>query len=469
MLCSFHARKIQAGGHGVIQKIPHQLLHDKRVREQAVIGLIRAWHGRCLCTVLPGCATHAIVFLAGRRQPHPSACGFGTRWRLQKGAFVTDPARAIYADIPTFTDFRSVVDPAVYRPLPDDWQVGLTDVVGSTRAIAEGRYKAVNMAGAAAITAVSNALGHRDFPFVFGGDGAALVVPPDFRAEAAEALARTARWVEEDLGLVLRAAMIPVAAIRAVGRDIRVARFAVSEGVSYAMVSGGGLSWAEAEMKAGRFALAPAPAEARPDLSGLSCRWVPIESRKGAIVSLILEPAEGAEEAAIADLVRRLLATLEAQERHGHPVPESGPTATWPPAGMDLEARVPQGPDRRPRSRLALRLETFLAWGLFRTGLVLGRFDPGRYRSEVALNSDFRKFDDALRLTIDCDEAVIARITAILERARGDRLVRYGLHRQKAALMTCFVPSVASNDHMHFLDGADGGYARAAAALKAQG
>ena len=41
------------------------------------------------------------------------------------------------------------------------------------------------------------------------------------------------------------------------------------------------------------------------------------------------------------------------------------------------------------------------------------------------------------------------------------------LHRQDAALMTCFTPSVMRSDHVHFIDGARGGYATAATALKA--
>ena len=45
--------------------------------------------------------------------------------------------------------------------------------------------------------------------------------------------------------------------------------------------------------------------------------------------------------------------------------------------------------------------------------------------------------------------------------------VRFGLHRQDAALMTCFVPSYSASDHVHFVDGARGGYASAAAAIKA--
>jgi len=45
--------------------------------------------------------------------------------------------------------------------------------------------------------------------------------------------------------------------------------------------------------------------------------------------------------------------------------------------------------------------------------------------------------------------------------------VRYGLHSQDAAMMTCFAPSVMRSDHVHFIDGARGGYASAATALKA--
>ncbi len=72
------------------------------------------------------------------------------------------------------------------------------DVVQSTKAIAENRYKAVNMAGAAVIVAVTNALDDRDFPFVFGGDGASFAVPAEAAAPARQALAETAAWVKED-------------------------------------------------------------------------------------------------------------------------------------------------------------------------------------------------------------------------------------------------------------------------------
>jgi hypothetical protein len=53
-----------------------------------------------------------------------------------------------------------------------------------------------------------------------------------------------------------------------------------------------------------------------------------------------------------------------------------------------------------------------------------------------------------------------------LAAAAAEGVVVYGLHRQRAALMTCLTPSVYRSDHIHFLDGAAGGYSAAATAMK---
>src|SRR5260370_24766310 len=146
-----------------------------------------------------------------------------------------------YGIIPVFRGFGKLMDPALYSPLPDDWTIGVADIVESTRAIAQARYKAVNLAGAAVIAAVTNALEGREFPFVFGGDGASFAVSPDDLGRARDALAATATWVKDDLNLVMRVALVPLAAVRARGLDVRVARFRPWPHLSYALLSGGGV------------------------------------------------------------------------------------------------------------------------------------------------------------------------------------------------------------------------------------
>jgi hypothetical protein len=380
-----------------------------------------------------------------------------------------DATARFYGTIAPFDDFSKITDPDVYRPLPDDWWIGLTDVTGSTEAIAGGRYKQVNMAGAAAISAMMNALQSREFPFVFGGDGTSFAVAPEQKAAAADALARTATWVGNELDLDLRVAMVPVSAARAAGHDVRVGRFASSEHVSYAMFSGHGLEWAEAAMKAGEHALAPAPPEDRPDLTGLSCRWQPMPAQRGIILSLLVAPGEAVDEAAYAAIVGEILAMTGEGGRGGNPLPPEGPRFRWPPAGVGTEARAVARGGSSLGPRLRIWLESVLAIVLDKTGRSLGGFDPAAYRAELTVNTDFRKFDDALRMTVDCEPALAERIEARLAEAAAAGLVRYGLHRQAEALMTCIVPSAVTHDHMHFLDGAGGGYARAAEAMKAMG
>jgi hypothetical protein len=368
-----------------------------------------------------------------------------------------------YARLPIFDGFASVMDPARYQPLPDDWVLGLTDVVSSTKAIEEGRYKAVNTAGASVIAAVSNALGGRKFPFVFGGDGASFAVSDEDRAVA---LAATAAWTRDDLQLELRVALVPVSAVREQGLNVSVARFAPSKNVSYAMFSGGGLAWADRAMKQGRFAVSPAAPGTRPDLSGLSCRWNDIPASHGLILSLVLAPVTNGDPA-FRKLVEELLAELESSTEVARPVPENAPGVGWPPPGLDLEARASRkSGERLFMRRLRVSAGTLLAFVIMRFDIRVGGFDPTVYRRDVVDNSDFRKYDDNLRMTLDCTPALADSIERRLAEAEVDKIARFGLHRQPSAIMTCIVPSISESTHVHFVDGAAGGYALAARRLK---
>ncbi len=371
-----------------------------------------------------------------------------------------------YSSIPVFRGFSRLMEPSLYRPLPEDWTVGVADIVESTRAIAAKRYKAVNMAGAAVIASVTNALEGREFPFVFGGDGASFAVAPEDLTRAREALAATASWVKEDLDLVMRVALVPVSAIRAQGADVRVARFGPSANLSYAMFSGGGLGWAEAAMKRGEFAVAAAPPGTQPDLTGLSCRFEEIPSARGLIVSVLVVPARGADPPVFRSVIEDIITLVERSPEQGRPVPAQGPPLRWPPQGIDYEARAARG-GSLTRRRAYVFAHTLFAYLIMRFGIKVGGFVPQTYIRQLVENSDFRKYDDGLRMILDCTPELEAELSRRLAAAAAVGTIRYGLHQQDAAMMTCFTPSAMRADHVHFIDGARGGYASAATALKA--
>jgi Protein of unknown function (DUF3095) len=371
-----------------------------------------------------------------------------------------------YGGIPVFRGFTRLMEPQLYSPLPGEWTVGVADIVESTKAIAARRYKAVNMAGAAVIAAVTNALGGREFPFVFGGDGASFAVAPADLSLAREALAATASWVKDDLDLSMRVALVPMSAIRANGADVKVARFGPSANLSYAMFSGGGLGWAEAAMKRGEFAVEAAASGTQPDLSGLSCRFEEIPTARGLILSVLVVPAQGADPGSFRRVIEEIIALIEQSPDAGRPVPSGGPPLRWPPQGVDYEARASRG-GSLARRRVYVLGRTLFAYVVMRFGIKVGGFVPARYTRQVVENSDFRKYDDGLRMILDCTEELAHDLTARLEAAAAKGIVRFGLHRQDAAMMTCFTPSAMRSDHVHFIDGARGGYASAATALKA--
>jgi len=372
-----------------------------------------------------------------------------------------------YKRLPVFRDFTQVADPACFQPLPDDWMVGVADVQQSTKAIRENRYKAVNMAGAAVIASVANALKGRDFPFVFGGDGASFAVPATDAALARQALAETATWVKEDLDLSLRIGMISVADIRTQGRDVRVARYMPSANVSIAMFSGGGITWADAAMKRGEIAVPLAAPGAHPDLSGLSCRYELIPSQRGQVLSLVVMPGARANPNDFRAVVETITQIVEKTPDASRPLPGQGLRLKWPPQGSDLEARASRRAGESIRTRKAKVLAlTLLYFIIMWSGLRIGRFIPAKYTQELIENSDFRKFDDSLRMVLDCTPELAAEIETYLKTEATKGVVRYGVHRQGAAMMTCFTPSPVNPNHVHFIDGAQGGYALAATALK---
>ena len=373
-----------------------------------------------------------------------------------------------YPGVPVFRSFANVADQECYLPLPGDWLIGIADVVDSTKAVQAKRYKAVNMAGAAVIVAITNALEHREFPFVFGGDGASFAVPPSAAWIAREALAATATWVKEELNLTLRTGLVRVATARQQGADVRVARFAASDNIALAMFSGGGLAWADAAIKQGRVHRTAAPPGTRPDLSGLSCRFEEIPAVRGLILSLLVMPAVGATSADVRQVFEAVIRFTERNPDASGPVPNRNCRAAMAAAGARPRSRAQRrageslpgarpscwcGPSSVPDHALQHQGRPLLAEKI-RQGA--GReFRLPQVRRHAAHGDRLHARRSPTRSN-DFSKAAAAAGT-----------VRFGLHRQDRAMMTCFTPSPIHANHVHFIDGALGGYTTAATAMKA--
>ena len=222
-------------------------------------------------------------------------------------------SNGFYGDIQAFEDFAGIADLDNYHRAPDDWQVIIADVVGSTSAIAEGRYKDVNMIGASCINAVLNISQQTSIPYVFGGDGATLMVPPGQLQNAAEVLLGVRALAASEFDLKLRVGVVPVAQIHAhPDARVMVGKYRLSEGNELGVFSGRGIDLAEQWIKSSeQYLLQHSPLNEAPDLSGLSCRWQPLASQNGIMLSLLMQ-ARAESDTANADLYRGLIAEIAA-------------------------------------------------------------------------------------------------------------------------------------------------------------
>jgi len=363
---------------------------------------------------------------------------------------------------PTVDNFSDVLDARNYAAVPDDWQVAVGDVVRSTPAIAAGRYKDVNLAGAAVIAAIVNACGE-DLPFAFGGDGSIVLVPPEKIETARSALRAVQNTGRNVLDLDLRCALVPVKAVRVAGRDVRLAYHDLGRGRRLAMISGGGIEQAEALSKTqlgGGFAIDKTDAGGEPDLTGLSCRWQPLKTTNGVMLSIIVRARE--DSVALGPVYRSVYDRVQKATAHDAcPVAVSALKMRWPSRGLSIERAF--GNETRK-----IAMQSFFQYLSTVTGLTIGGYDGRAYAASLPTHSDYRKFADSLRMVIDCTVSEADAIELILTESQRAGLVDFGIHRADAALLTCFVQTTSDAGHVHFVDGSNGGYAMAAQGLKDQ-
>jgi len=375
-----------------------------------------------------------------------------------------------FADLPLLQNTSDTFDRSRYRLAPDDWVLVITDIVDSTIAIANGRHKTVNFVAAMAIAALKNLCAPTPLPFLFGGDGSVVMVPPAFADAARLALARVRGFALREYGMQLRAGLAPIGVLRAFGSTVLVGRFEPSPGNSFGVFLGGGVALLEAAVRGrgdpaliARVAIPLAVDDGHPvDLAGLSCRWNPLQSGRGKMLTLIIQGA------ADPGAVHAHVMGLAGQGPQAQPVRRDTLRGSWPPGNLTLEARAARGRGSLWWTWLRLLAETLLAWVVLQIGRPVGAFDPDKYLNEITSNTDFCKHDDTVSFVIDCPLPAIDAIRAYLDQQMAQGALRYGMHVSQTALMTCLVTSPTDSLHVHFVDGGDGGYTSAAKTMKAQ-
>lgn len=373
-----------------------------------------------------------------------------------------------FLTLPSFNKFEELTEAKHYRPAPADWFLVLTDVEGSTKAIEEGRYRDINTLGAASITCVYNLLKGVSFPFVFGGDGATFLIPSEWITAVKDKLHDLKSHSKQALGLDLRVGTMSVRELIDAGQTVEVAKFQLHPRKSIALIRGGGLSWAEARIKnePKAYCLSTESQKTGVELTGLSCRWQPIHSRRGKILSLLIAPTDlQKSEATLKEVMEVFMRVFDRDLERANPIHTLN--IEYKSLGQCIKDEKWFHFGEWGLNYFYRLLEIFLCVWVFRLKL-FSPFNAKAYLESIPTHSDYRKLDDTLRMTLDCSIPQAQRIADELEQLHQRGSIFFGIHESDSALMTCFVENLNEGGHIHFIDGSGGGYALAAKKLKQQ-
>lgn len=351
----------------------------------------------------------------------------------------------------------------LFYKIPANWLVVITDVKNSTLATEQGLHQTVNLVATGSIVAVLNIAykANLTVPFFFGGDGATFILPPSILDATMQALVIHKENTWRTFNICLRVGNVPVAEIYKNGHELSISKFKISDLFSIPVLLGDGLAFAEKIIKSEQYIFSPLNTNNEGlDLTGMQCRWDKIKPPENdfEVVSLLVLAHEAVHQPSVFKKVIEHLDEIYGMPQSRRPISVSRLKLKTTLARISLEMRAKLG-GFRPYYLFRTWIEDMLGYFYFRTKK--GVF----YLTRLVDMSDTLIIDGKINTVISGTEAQRKLLEAALDQMEADGEIRYGLHVSNESVMSCYVRNM-NDRHIHFVDGAGGGYTRAAGVLK---
>jgi hypothetical protein len=351
----------------------------------------------------------------------------------------------------------------LFYKIPANWHVVITDVKNSTGAVQNGLHETINLIATASIVAVLNIIykANLTVPFFFGGDGATVIIQPGYLEMVMKALQKHKENTKTNFNLDLRIGQVPVTEIYDMGHDLRISKLRTSELFSIPVLLGDGLLYAEKKIKGPDYMLAPILFTEDPlDLNGMQCRWDRIKPPKNVyeVVSLLAIARNTANQSLAFKKVIDSMDTIYGTAQSRTPVTVENLRLKSTLAKLGLEVRTRIG-----GFNIFNLLNTWIRTNL---GYLYFKTKKGKvYLRNLVSMSDTLVIDGRINTVISGTAEQREMLVKELNKLEADGEIIYGLHVSKESVISCYVRNV-NDKHIHFIDGAEGGYTKAAGMIK---
>lgn len=355
-------------------------------------------------------------------------------------------------------------DENAFHTIPEQWHVIIVDVKNSTGAIENNLHDLVNLTATGSIIAVLNIARNANIgiPFFFGGDGGTLLIPPSLLSPVMTALEEHKKNTKNTFGLELWLGNVPVSQIVNAGYQFKIARIKLGQKFIIPLVLGNGLKFAESLVK--NRSLKPALYESNTatlNLQGMECRWDKIKPppNTNEVVCLLIEARKEDEQAKVfkkaLDLIEEAYGSL--QDRRPISLPK-----------LELDTSL-----KKIQKEMKVKVRSWNPIYLIRTWLftLMGHYyfkfnkKSQEYLKSLIEFSDTLVFDGRISTVISGTAEQRIQLITALDQLEEEGEIVYGHHLSSNSIMSCYVRD-RKDQHIHFVDGSDGGYTRAAVQLK---
>lgn len=350
-----------------------------------------------------------------------------------------------------------------FKAVPANWHIIITDIKSSTQAVNSGLHENVNLIATGSIVTVLNIAFKANIaiPFFFGGDGATFIIPESIIDRSMKALQIYRRNTQENFNLDLRAGIVPVKEIYELGHTLKISRFNISKIFSIPIILGDGLDYAEKIIKGEDYLFAnDNSADEELDLSGMQCRWDKIQPPENSeeVVTLIAIVRDFSKQATVLSKVIAQLDQIYGSSEKRQPI--SIPKLIFRTSFNHL------GREMRHRLGKVKFFELIKTWLVNAYGYIYFRTESGqKYLNQMVEMSDTLVIDGRLNTVITGTIEQRTQLENFLDQLEANDEIMYGIYVSGESVMSCYVRDL-EDDHIHFVDGAEGGYTKAAAVLK---
>ncbi len=377
-----------------------------------------------------------------------------------------------YKDLPVIKkDLEEALTKEEYfKSVPNNWSIIVTDIENSTEQFGKGRYQEMNIISASSIIVALNIAEKYkiEIPFIYGGDGASIIVPKKILAEVLEALATLRNNALYNFRLSLRVGSISIESLKEYGHRLKVAKIKIVDSYTQAIFLGAGLSQAEKIIKSDkRFITKREGDSGKLNLSGLQCRWNEIEppAHKKDILVLIINPIKKQKQTIIYQHVLRDIENVYGSFRRRHPI--SGKEI-----GHSSDFKTLSRASYLKYGKLNIfytgfqMFKSFLSKMYIRTNIKLPiQIHEDYIQGDIATATDTLKIDGSLKTIVAGTKKQRLELLKKLERRERNREILFGHFGTDSTTITCYVHK-REKEYINFIDGTDGGYVRAAQELK---